>query len=288
MPATTPCVPCCTTPQSVDIPGSPGATGPAGTNGTNGINAFTFTLSNFTTPALSGNVTIEVGSSAWAIPGQPIVVDNGTATGDTYVVASIPDSTHIVATYLNYASNVNAGNVVNAGAGVSPSGFQTAPVTPTAIADGGTGATTKAGAQTALGLGQDAHVTSVTGLTQAVTASFATVAGCTVTIPAAGSWLYSAHATVDWVGVTFASSRTVTLKIRNTTQGVDLAVGTWQTQALTTLNLPSSDFNIPFKLDATAIAADVVELMITVSVVNSAGTFQVTAGSLCAVPIRLS
>lgn len=283
------CIPCgCTTPVTVNTPGSPGAQGPAGTNGTNGINAFTVTAANFLTPALSGSVTIQVASSAWAVVGQAIAIANGTAVSDTYVVTAIPDSTHLTITYENYGTNVNTGNTVNSGSGVSPSGFQPGITNPLPIANGGTNATTKAAAQTSLGLGQNALVSTVSGLTQAVTAGYLQVGACAVTVTAAGSYLFSGFVTVDWAGVTFASNRIVSVKLRNTTQGVDLATGTWNTQTPTTTGYPSSDLHVPFVLYAGAAVNDVIQILITVNTINSAGTFQSIGASITGIPLRLT
>lgn len=287
MSSPTDCIPCCTTPVTTNIPGTPGAQGPAGTNGTNGINSYTVTTANFLTPATNASVTIQVASSAWAIVGEPVAIANGTNTADTYFITSVPDSSHITMTYLNYPSNANTGNTVNAGAGVSPTGFQSLP-SPLAIANGGTGGTTKAAAQTALGLGQNPQISTVSGLTQAITGSLTQISGCAITIPAAGSWLYSAFAVVDWSGVTFASSRVVTLKVINTTQSTTVATGVWNTQVTSTNSYPSSDLHIPFVLYTAAAASDVLQLQIMVAVAPTAGTFQAISASLCAIPVRLT
>lgn len=291
MPATTPCVDCCTTPQTVNIPGSPGATGPAGTNGTNGVNAYTTTTDNFLTPALAGSVTIQVANSTWMVVGQALVVADSTADGGTYLVTSVPDSTHVVVTYQNYGTNTNAGNVVNSGAGVAAGGLQTPATSPLPIANGGTNATTKAAAQTSLGLGQNAVVSTVGPLTQAITGSVTAVAGCAISITAAGEWLYSGFATVSWAStIVFAAPRVVTLKVRNITQGVDLASNVYTTQAFTGVVFPSSDLHIPFKLDATAIAADSIGLFISVTTAggDTLTGFTCIAGSLVGIPLRLT
>ena len=204
MSATIPCTPCCTTPQTVNIPGSVGPNGTPGTNGTNGVNAFTFTTANFTTPALSGSVTMTVANSSWMVVGQAIVVADGTADGGTYLVTSVPGSTSVVATYLNYASNTNATVVVNSGAGISPAGLQTGLPVPITVPGGGTDAITSAAARTNLGVGQAPLSSNVGPLTQAYPCpGNAQIAGCSVTIPNAGTWVYMAHATVDWTATTF-------------------------------------------------------------------------------------
>ncbi len=79
------------------------------------------------------------------------------------------------------------------------------------------------------------------------------------------------------------------MKLRNITQGVDLAQAVLHTQILTTQNLPTAVMAIPFKLDATPPAVnDHLQLWISIDVINSAGTLSVTSGSLVAIPLRKS
>lgn len=242
MSSPTPCVPCCTTPQTVNVPGPPGADGAAGPN------TVTAATTTNLTGILTGNGAI-VGAVA-----NPLPIANG-GTGA--------------------ATQATALAAILGGAALP-------------IANGGTAGTTRALAQTALGLGQNAVVSSGTGLAQVITNSYAQVGTIAVTIGATGVYLLMGHVSVNMVGVTFAASRVISFKIRNITQGTDLVTANRDTQILTTITYPTHDWYLPFLLDATPVAADVLQLMITINTVNSAGTLSVVAGSLVAVPLRYS
>lgn len=141
MPATSPCVPCCTTPQTTNIPGPEGD---AGTDGADGVNAYTATTANFTVPAIDGNVTIAVADSSWMGVGQNIFVEGA----GYFEVISKPSAASVTAQYLDYDINTHATELILAGAKVSPGGTQiTATLT---VARGGTGQTTTTAAFNAL------------------------------------------------------------------------------------------------------------------------------------------
>lgn len=266
----------------VNVPGSAGASGAAGTNGQN---AFTLLTGALTIPAANANVTAAVASSLWMAVGQILIVSDGTNIGNFQVV-SFPSVAGVVLKWLNYTGDSVTTTVIASGATVSPAGL--AGVAANTFANGGTTGTTKATAQTNLGLGQDAVISSGAALAQAVTASFVQVGSVAVVIPALGSWLYMANVSVDFAGTTFASSRTITAKLRNTTQGVDLAQTVLKTEVQTTQNLPTAVMEIPFKLDATAAVSDVLQIWISIDVINSAGTLSCAAGNICAIPLRKS
>lgn len=96
-----------------------GVIGPQGAGGA-GLNAFTTLISNFIQPAVSSNVTIVVGTTAWMVAGQVIYI----AGGGYYTVFSITDLTHAVVTNLGYAGNASVGaTVVGSGTqGIGPAG----------------------------------------------------------------------------------------------------------------------------------------------------------------------
>jgi len=190
-------------------------------------------------------------------------------------------------TYLNYSANTAAGNTITAGATVSPAGTQATITDPLAIAHGGTGAATKAAAQAALGLGQNATVATVTGLTQDLTASATLIAGATVTAPAAGKYLVLAVAEIEYVGATFASTEAITLLVANTTQSTTVVTTARKTGVMTTATLPSQDIQVPFTT-VTLAANDILQLQISVAVIASAGHAYVVSANLCLVPLALS
>jgi hypothetical protein len=153
-----PCVPCCTTPQVVNTPGSQGLAGTNGTNGTNGANGYTITTADFVVPVTNNNVTISVLSTAFMVIGQVFIVGQGTlALADpgpmTGQVVSIPSVSSVQLKALGAPGDVASGTTIGSGTNaggalVSPSGV---PLTsPIGIANGGTGQTTAAAAARAL------------------------------------------------------------------------------------------------------------------------------------------
>lgn len=275
--------PCCNT---IEVTNVPGPTGPMGTGGSNGVNAYTITTANLVLPASMGTVTVLVGSSLWMAIGQPIFISDGTNQGN-FKVVSFPGATSVVLQWLNYPGDSTTGTTILANATVTPTGLQ-GPTLANTFANGLTTGTTKATAQTNLGLGQNAQISNGSGLTQAITATAVQVGAIAVTIPALGTWLYSAFVDVDMLGVTFSANRTITCKIRNVTQNSDLVSVVLHTQQQTTQNIPTSSVQIPFLLDTTANIGDVLQVWINIDVINSAGTLSAIAGSLSAIPLRLS
>jgi hypothetical protein len=175
---------------------------------------------------------------------------------------------------------------VSAGALVSVSGFL--PAVPVLISQGGTSSTTKAAAQTALGLGQNSIISSGAALAQAITAASLQVGAIDVTLPALGSYELRGQVGIDFNGVTFAASRTITVKIRNITQASDLVSGVLHTQAVTTLSFPTHFLQLPPLRYDTAGVNDHLQLFCTIDVINSAGTLSLDSGSLEAIPLRQS
>lgn len=105
MSTTTECVPCCTFPESVSIPGIQGQS------------AFTVTT-GFAIPPKGNNVTIFVSNTDWMGVGETIFIPGA----GLFEVVTIVDSTHVTLQYLNIDSNTEAGNAVAAGTLVTPGG----------------------------------------------------------------------------------------------------------------------------------------------------------------------
>lgn len=103
--------------------GATGANGTNGTNGTNGVNAYTTTSANFTQPAASSTVTINVVATAWMTTGQVVFIADGSNNGGYYSIFSIGSSTLVTITNLGYSGNSSSGTTVTSGAGVSPGGL---------------------------------------------------------------------------------------------------------------------------------------------------------------------
>jgi len=219
-----------------------------------------------------------------------VTLDYQDYSTDGPIPASLPVGTKAVVGGLIGPSQGNPLAIANGGTGAS-SLVQAQLIlgaTPCAIAYGGTGAATKSTAQLALGLGQDAVISTVTGLAQAITASATQIAGSDVTVPAAGSYLVTGSVSIDYTGVTFASSRVITITVRNVTQGVDIITVTRNTGILTTLGLPTQDIKFAETLYSGGVANDHIQVRISVSVINSAGTFAVLASTCCITPLRRS
>jgi len=272
----------CATPVTTDVPGSPGTNG---TNGTNGLNAFSILSNNFVVPAINSSVTITVNQASWVTIGQNVFVQGAGNFSVNSVTGSPP--TQMTITYLNYQGNSAAGNTISAGAQISPSGTQPTITSPLPIGSGGTNATTKAAAQTSLGLGQNATFANVSGLSQVISNSATLIAGATVTVPATGLYLILAKATVEYRGVTFASSETLTLTVVDTTSSTTLATQVATTGAPTTTDYPTFQYETPFTT-ATLTAADVLQVKIVIAVTPSVGTANAISASLMIVPLALT
>lgn len=287
----------CSQPQlpAVNIPGPIGPAGANGVAGTNGINAFT-TLTAQVGPTPGDTTTtynLSVANSTQFVVGQDLIIGQGAGAvlanpGPlAAVITAIPSPNNITVKNLR---TTDQGVTVSSGAVVSISGFL--PAVPITIAQGGTNSTTLGAAQTSLGLGQDSLISSGAALAQAITAGSLQVGAIDIQFPAThvtgGSvWELRAFIGIDFNGVTFAANRTITCKIRNITQGVDIVSGVMHTQAPTTTSYPTHFLILPpFKYTA-AVNSDHLQLFVIIDVINSAGTLSVDSGSLEAIPLRL-
>jgi len=140
--------------------------GPAGADG---LNSFTVTTAQFTVPAISSNVSINVSAlgqatGIWAKVGEEIFIE----TAGYYRVVSAT-ATVIVATNTGTTGNATAATVIAIGSGVGPGGRQ-------GVA-GATGATGAAGAD-------GTTITGVVYSTTLVTSSSYTNTHTAITLPA--------------------------------------------------------------------------------------------------------
>ncbi|MFI5222666.1 MAG: hypothetical protein ACHQX3_00225 [Nitrospirales bacterium] len=280
------CHACGQTIPPIAIPGVPGNDGAPGATGAAGQNSYTITTANFNIPGVvNTNVTFLVANSAPLGIGTNIFASDGANVG-TFKVISKPSAQSVEGQWLQYPGDSAGGTQINSGALVGPAGYL--PTVPVDIANGGTGAATKAAAQAALGLGQTITEFNGTALAYAITAPTpATITGATVVAPAAGLYLVVAFATVEFRGTTFAASRTITLKTRNTTAGADISTAAKTTGIITTTGYPSLDYHTPFKV-ATLALNDVVALQIGIDVVETAGTSEVMEASIALIPLALT
>ena len=285
------CSPCPPLVPAAVIPGPAGATGAAGTNGANGVDAFTTTTAQFTSAAdLVTTFNIPVVNSTSFVVGQDLIVGQGAGAAlanpgpCAVVITAVPSPNAITVKNLRV---VDENVTVSSGAVVSVSGFL--PAVPITIAQGGTNAITKAAAQTSLGLGQDSLVSSGAALAQGITAVNVQVGAIDIQLTAAGVWEVRGFVSVDMAAVTFAAApRTITCKIRNITQGVDLASGVMHTQNTAASSFPTHFLIIPPVKYTTGVANDHLQMFILVDVAATGGTLTVDAGSLEGIPLRFS
>lgn len=260
------CTPCPTT-TTVNTPGVPGDDGADGTNGTNGVNAFTYTSANVTIPSLySPTITIPVLNSTWMAIGQIIVL-----AGPAHFEVVNPDTpTTVIATWLNYAGDVTAGTVISAGATVSPAGVEGGSVTM---------------------LPTISHYS--TGLSQAIVSTNypggdpVDSGTLKLTLATGGHYLLFASARFDYVGATFAATKKVIVKLRETTIGpadVTGAVVNLQTAVVTTVTNTFAAIALP-AVDYTASAGATIEMYASVETNPGAGSLEVIEASILAIPI---
>lgn len=106
----------CCQPNPCDAPQITPVPGPAGANG---LNAFTKTTAQFVTPAVNGQVIIQVASAAWMVVGQVVYISGA----GYYVVEQLYVSpTQALVQNLGTSFNSGPGNPIAAGNGVSPGG----------------------------------------------------------------------------------------------------------------------------------------------------------------------
>lgn len=207
-------------------------------------------------------------------------------TAGYFTVLNTDNPLFPVVTNTGYIGNVISGTPISPSQKVSPGGVAGPLANPLTIALGGTNSTTKAAAQSNLGLGQNAVISTVTGLTQAITASYAQVGACAVSLTTPGVYLITGFVRVLYNGVTFASSRVISAKTRDTTSGVDISVTNIDTGVLTTTSEPDADYQIPFTVYTVVTNPTAVQILITINTINSAGNLQVTTASLTAILLR--
>lgn len=250
----------CPTTETVELPGPEGADGAAGADGTDGINSFTTTSEDFDVPAVGQNVTIDVASSAWMLVDQIVFIPGA----GFFVVVSKPTSTSVILTYLDYGFNTFTGDTVSAGAGVSPGGAE------------GPG-------QTLLPTLSNYNV----GGTQSLSDSAGQLLSAEITLATAGHYLIMVTARIDRDVVTFASSQTANIKLRETNNGpadlanalANLSTGTPTAESgtMAIVALPAVDYN--------AAAGDVVEVWGSLTANPYSGALKVVEVSILAVPL---
>lgn len=254
------CEPCSFTPPT-QVPGAPGDDGAPGAAGANGINAFTFTTAGFVIPTVGANVTVSVVDSSWMAVGQNVFV----AGPANFSVASKPNATSVILTFLGYKGDEAVGSTISAGAQVSPAGVQGPDHTmlPTV-------------SSYVLGGSQSLTDSSVQLLTNSATL-------------AVGTYLLLATVRLDFANATIGSSRTITLKLREVTNGpadVANAIAHLETGTPTAANNTLAVVPMP-PVQYTAAANDKIEIfgMIDTAGSGDVGDVDVIEASILAIKL---
>lgn len=262
------CTPCCSVPETTQVPGVNGAAG-VGTNGTNGINASSLTQFSFVVPVIGNTVTISFfsndddESSSGSVPyvvGEPIFIPGA----GTFTVSSKPNVLQIVALYLNYSGNTFAGATIAASTRVVATGFTPA-------------------AQTVLPLTTFYGVSGSQNLTNAA----AQILSSTITLAATQTYLLFATARFGYVGATFPANQTLTVKIRRTNNSaadITNAVSVQVLAIVTTITYGIAEISIPL-VSYSATATDILQIYASLSATPSAGNVQAVECSLVAMPV---
>lgn len=265
-----PCVPCCTTPQTVNVPGVQGLAGSNGTNGTNGVSAFTTTTQAFTIPAVGSTVTVQVGSTAFMVIGQVLIIGQGNLAlanpgPMTCVVTVILGSTSMTVKALGYPGDKTNPATIDIGAIVSPAG-----VLPSLLS----------AFTTAYGAG-----TAYTLTNTPAEVNFGTTP-LSITLPSAGTYLLFAAVRYDYVGTTYAANHTLTQKIRDITAAGDVANSSAAIQLaiVTTLNQTIDTLSAPV-VTYVAAGANTLQVFASFDVAPGAGSVQAITGFIMAVKL---
>jgi hypothetical protein len=276
MPETTPCTPCGSVPQTVNVPGTDGADGADGAAGADGTNAYTIVSVAKNVPAAVGsNVLLDVENTGWMVVGQPIFVQGPS----NYVVVSIPNSTQVQLQWKGFEDDVSAGTVIPKLAGVSP---------------GGTQAVTTNTRLTAYAGGDKYALT--------VTPALLGFGGAKpqLTLNEAGTWLIFARARLDYFNATYAAAKypeetpIVTLKLhetQNTNLDLDDSSTSFELRDVTTAYFTAQALCLPPVTHITAATDDVIELWGSVDTLptNSPdGTVDVVEAEIVALKISES
>lgn len=271
MPGTTPCVPCCSTPQTVNVPGSAGADGAAGTDGSDGVNAFTLTTADFTVPAVGATVTVSVANSTWMQVGQPIYVE-GPAN---FTVSSKPSTTSVILTFQGFEDDVAPTTVISSGAGVSPGG-------------------TQAAALTASNLSVYASGTPYTLSAVAAALVFGTISP-QLTINEAGTWMLIALVRIDYFFATYGSDDVeCTLKLRrtnNTPADITDSEYTFKLRDVSTAYFTAGNVALPIVFYTTTATSDILAIFGQLEAVpdnDPTGSVRAMDASLVAVKVAAS
>lgn len=301
MPATTPCIPCCTTPQVTNVPGGQGL---SGSNGTDGENAFAYLAVDSALPAAAGNpVTFSVTNTGWMVVGQIVMIGQGGGTAlanpgpGTFEITAIGSSTSFTGNWLDYSTDAAALSPLSAGCIISPAGGNI--TVPLALTGGGTGVSvaTIDALLTALGLtssvnapyfevGSGANFDA--GASQPNTVSVVMgsgLVGIIITIP--GTYLLFGSIQFYANGLNLAAARTLTAQIyrSNNTPGAQITHTRLEAATGGAVTKTLADIMLPPILYTTANVDDALDLQAGINGAIAGGTFEVSAGTVIAIKL---
>ena len=239
---------------------APGNTIPASSRivatGAIGINAFTTLTAQITIPAIGSTVTAPVANSAWMTTGA-VVVMPGPAH---FQVTTISSSTSVVLTFLGYLGDLAPANTIANSSVIAPSGTQPfgSNLSQTSYASGTAYTLTALNAQVVFG-----------------------TTSPQITLPAAGTWIILAKATLSTGGVASGGILNINLQRTNNTPG---AVPN-STSTVNFLGTTTAYFDIPVELPIgiyqTNTVGDVLQLFAQQASMVTAFS-KITAASLAA------
>lgn len=138
----TDCRPCCSTPETVEVPGPQGNSG------------ITTTSASFVIPAIGATVAISVGDTSWMKVGKNLFISDGSKLGN-FLVTAIGSSVGLTGEFLGLVSDSAAGSTIASGAVVTPGlGNYLVPVTLDTLAAFTDSTTGTPGSTLAAGVGQ--------------------------------------------------------------------------------------------------------------------------------------
>lgn len=267
-----------TTVASLTFQGAPGDGSPGAIIGTGGL------VSPGGRPQSTPLTVASGGTGVASITDRSIPIGRGTAA----INFAVPGAATQPLLSTGAATNPAFGALNLAGASVVTGSLP--------VANGGTAGTTKATAQTNLGLGQATVSEFSAGTAYTLTNStavvvFGTSGNMEVVLNAAGNWHLYFFARTDYVAATFAAEQTVQFKLRrsnNTPADITNSTHEWKTQIITTLSHTAMLLTagpIPY---TTALTTDNIQMLAFVGVLPGAGSINVVEGYIVAVPASLT
>lgn len=270
---TTPCVPCCSTPITVQVPGGPGSPG------NNGINSYTTVAGlGFTIPAADGvtQVTGTFANTSFMVAGMYLLITNSN-NPNIFQVFSVTNATTAVLVYPTFQINSNSGASVISGTLVVPTGPQGPAGTPASP----TQPITAYGSGTAFQLAGTGGGTGAT----AVPVVFGTNSPV-ITLTTGGTWLLLAKARIEAVGTTYASNHPCVISLQrtnNTPGAITNATSTANLPIVTTTTDTLAMITVPPIIYQTANTTDIISMYGLLNTATGAGTVTVAEASIVAV-----